>query len=380
MKGNTKKDLSLKTSSKREVLDISQELLNKDMESLGLLEYEVEIDDEVTIDDLDIEEANVERRVVKTQTVYSGIDRSPVKERDRRATEWKAIEKYYKKGTILESTVCAVEMDDELLELTIITMHGPFDRIIIKDKEFFLLDYFGKEYQNYSENAKYKKRQQTIRAMMGARISFILTDINKTIDSNGKPVYSIFASRVKACQQMREKHFFGKGKLRLKVGDIVEPRIISLNRLWVRMEVLGVECSMNLSMLSAFHWVKDCRKEYVIGEKIDAVVTKIQINPETKTVKLKLSRRNLYTDTIIEKIKKVKVGSFYTGEVIHYNNDKKIATVILHGNILCSIPPSRMIGGERIYPGDKVSVSIVQIDEVKGYCIGSGMKIRTKYD
>ena len=115
-------------------------------------------------------------------------------------------------------------------------------------------------------------------------------------------------------------------------------------------------------------------------QKIKARVHRLDIDKETKQVKIYLSRRELGGNILIENAKKMKIGTVAIGEIISFNKEKDVATAVLHGDVLASIPKTRMFDDEILLPGDQVCAVIVDTRYDKGYVICNATRIRNKYN
>ena len=371
-----------------------QIVTESDEENLGELEdnlpTEAQIDneEEIKVAPVSIEKApktvtskktGSENNIIHEIGISDGLDDDELNEDELERQRWADLQTIYKKEKILESLVYAVEPDAKTMTVKIITSFGGFDRIVIPEQEYFYDDSFKAEYFKESEANKFKRRFQMARSALGARISFIIAGMQRTKNKDGSYSYAIVASRRAASVYKRNYYFFDPKGPKVSVGDIVEPRIISMNRIWVKVEALGVECSMNIKQMSASHWIKDCTKEFKVGQKIQARIKKIVADEHTGKVSMILSRNDLRVNTLADNISKAFPGMVAIGEVVAYNREKKIATVVLHGDILAAIPRDRMLGGEIIYPGDKVSVSVTHVFQDKGFVIGSAVRINSNY-
>lgn len=290
------------------------------------------------------------------------------------------LKKYFHEGRILESIIYAIEPDREKGIINFITDFDSVNRIVIPDTLFFYKDAFRKDMKYADSHEQFKRKYNMSCTMIGARVSFVIVQFQEQIEK-GKTYYNVVGSRVAASELMKDYYFFDDEGPRVQVGDMVSPRILSTSRVWVKTEVFGVECSMNMPMLSATHWIKDCTKEFKVGQKIDAIVTQVTIDRETRKVKLNLSRKYL-TKKYTEKtdLSKIEIGTIIMGEVVYYNAEKGIATAVLRGDILCSIPMFRFIGGKRLYPGDQISAIIAEIHPKEGYVVASAKPLLIKYE
>ena len=304
------------------------------------------------------------------------IDTDSIKDEDLSQSK-----KFHKEGTILESIIYAIEPNEEEKKITFFTEYNSFDQILISDKDFYYKGSLKEDYDKISPREQYQRKYNMACTLIGSRISYVITGIEKIKGSKGRNKYRATASRVIAGEIIKEHYFFNEDGPKVNVGDIVYPKIMSLNRIWAKVEVLGIETNMHREMLTSTKWIKDCTKDFRVGQKIDAVITKISIDEKNKDVKLVLSRKYLVKSSVYKKnLKKIKLGSIILGEVVSYNPEKEVATAILRGEILCAIPQHKFIGGKRLYPGDKISAIVLEVNHKEGYVIATAKLLSTKYE
>ena len=326
-------------------------------------------------------EVEVTGQEIKEEIILSNIKEEVTDDSCFKDPEWEILKQYYKEERILESIIYAIEPDKKTGEINFITEFNSVERIVIPDNQFFYTEMLWSDFNVATPQEKFKRKYNMACTFIGARVTFVLTRIHKQMQKNGTIEYFVDASRIKARDIMLKYYFFARRGSRVKVGDLVYPKIMSLNRVWARVEVFGVETNMNIETLSSTKWIKDCTKEFRVGQKIDAIVTKLTVDKETKEVKIGLSRKLLPRGSLDKiDLTKISIGTIIMGEVVNYNSEKGIATAVLRGEILCAIPQKNFIGGKRLYPGDKISAIITEIKQKEGYVIASAKPLLTKYE
>lgn len=369
---------------KKETLESNASNIEKVL--LGNEWYEFEGDGEA---DLDIETLSFKResrKTVKNSEVISDIGINDGAEEHIETREelqfrdWNVLNEYSSRGSILESTICAVEPNPLTKTLLVITKYLSFDRIVIPESEFFYENSFKGDYVDQTEEEQFRRRYQMLRNMVGGKISFIIAGLERKKTASGDYEHFIVASRLMAARKKREYFFFGPEGPIVEVGSVVEGRIMSMNKIWAKVDVYGIETPIHISQLSMNSWIKDVRKSFVVGQKIKARVHRLDIDKETKQVKIYLSRRELGGNILIENAKKMKIGTVAIGEIISFNKEKDVATAVLHGDVLASIPKTRMFDDEILLPGDQVCAVIVDTRYDKGYVICNATRIRNKYN
>ncbi len=148
----------------------------------------------------------------------------------------------------------------------------------------------------------------TANSMAGAEIDFIVehVDIERGV---------VTASRENAMKQKAKDFYIGSEthEPMIKVGSLVEARIIGVMQYSLRIEVFGVEKYIKSREL-ARKWISDCRNHYEIGGTIIMRVKGIEINSDEIKVDVEgAAKSENFKSTCVS-------GGRYVGEVTGYSD------------------------------------------------------------
>lgn len=283
---------------------------------------------------------------------------------------WRKIYEYYLHKDIIEGKLIGVEVDDEnrCVSICINLQNGRFT-VRIPDYLFFNEKTFKKDYMESTEEAKFMRRSQMARKMLGARISFVIT-----VAERSKTGYVLVGDRMAAMARKRNKYFYGENGPKINVGDKVEPRVLSVGLMAAKVEIHGVETLIPARSLSGRHWVKDCRDEVAPGAKFIAVVTHLAIDKDNDTVAIEVSKKRYDNNIMLENSQSLVIGTAVLGEVVGINKEKERYVVALDCDALGVVPFARVVGLDTLSMGDAVSFIVID-NKANGIVIGKAMKL-----
>lgn len=208
---------------------------------------------------------------------------------------------------ILTGILAAVEnfkvSDDEIIDCGVVFL-GEF-KIIIPAKDMNIT----------------RQDKKVIRSMLGAEIDYLI----KQIDETNKIA---IASRFKA-MELRKNIELKK----YKVGDKVFVRVTSVGRKSCTVDCYGVECSVPISEID-YGYIDDINKHVKIGDKIQGIIKKIDIENNVVDISLKEAKDDPY-NILINSIKK---GGEYVAEVTGIQPYGIFLTIREGMNCLCPFP------------------------------------------
>lgn len=241
-------------------------------------------------------------------------------------------------------------------------------RVLIPDDQFFLPGTFSDNDDRMSGD-KIKRYQQYASRMIGAIITYIPVDMGTDNEGN----CFVVASRLQSAMMKREKYFFGKNGPVVKAGSIVEASILTANDDSIRVELFGVEVRVHRTQLSGREVPKNVADDFKVGSGFVAKVTHLELEPETKSVRLRLSKAELDRDAGDGgNVMEATLGGRYMATVMKVLQNAYI--LILDGmNLRALVKKEYYMGTSVLMPGDKVVFRCSAIDEenqiLRGGCL-----------
>jgi len=196
--------------------------------------------------------------------------------------------------------------------------------------------------------------------MLGAEMDFIVN----AVDVRGR---AAVASRKKAMLRLRQRFYLNKGadgKPQVRVGRKVEARITSVSQMTVRVEVFGVEATIQSRDLSHTR-TPDARDEFFVGDKLLVKVTEIS-GDTPENLRIRVDIRSLVEDKTRENLASLKPQNNYIGTV----TDVRKGVVFLR--LLNGVSAIAHTCHDHRKPGrgDTVAYVVLRTDEVGGNAIG----------
>lgn len=258
--------------------------------------------------------------------------------------------------------------------------------VFIPDTEYFMPDFrFSNAYAEKSEKEKYLERLNLAQYQKGARIMFVITDLERkeipaelltTYDDwDSKWIYNIRGSRKRAMEICQYAKFYNpkrdeKNNPLPKEGDVVKANILSVRSDGCRVEALGVESFVSNFELTGTRWVENAQDEVRPGDWFWARIKTLHINKND--VYMSVSGRLYDTGKTSKNILLVEEGDFYNAVIRSFNPNSKKYTAIMDNGVLCAIDEKNVVHSVALEPGDIVSVKV--IDVLKEYVIGIALK------
>lgn len=277
-------------------------------------------------------------------------------EESREDIIWHEIHNAYRTRRILTGTIGGIEQMEN--GKTIVTVDYKGFRVLIPLKEMMILLEDTKTRRQYAEMML--RQVKLLGNMLGAEIDFLV----RGIDSNTR---AAVGSRRDAMLLKRQKFYFdinADGNKHIYEGRIVQARVVAVGEKAIRVEVFGIECSINARELS-WNWMGDAHEYYSVGDK---VLVRVQSVKGTSPADLRIAAdiRSISQNSIQENLAKCHVQSKYVGKV----TDVRKGVVYLRLNngvnaIAHTCFDYRMPGKK-----DEVSFAVTKLDEEKGLALG----------
>lgn len=303
---------------------------------------------------------------------------------EREQNLYKELIRYQKYGEILWGTLVSVEDDPES---NTVYAYVLWNDIMVKIPDYLFLEptyRFGVSYEKMSEKEKMRRRHSTITFMLGAKVCFVVTTLNRElIRDKYDALYNTYeltveGSRCKAMEIMRDIFFFHENRKdaatrtaprEIIEGDILNARVIQVKEESVLVECGGVETRIAASLLSARDYYTNCTDAYSSGDMMKVRVKKVYVNKEDHTVHLSLTGQVVNP---AKAIKDVKIGSAYLGTVASCNEKSHTYTVMLSNGVPCTVLFEFVFGHIPLVKGDKVRVTVKNIYSDKGVAFVAG--------
>lgn len=262
--------------------------------------------------------------------------------------------------------------------------------VFIPDTEYFMPSYrFSADYPNKSEKDQYLERLNRAQYEKGARIMFVLTDVERAAippevleeyEWDSKWTYKLRGSRKRAMEIAVYAKFFNPNRDEVnnpmpKVGDRVRAFILSVRPEGCRVEALGVESFVSNFELTGTKWVDNAQNEPEIkpGKWFYAHIKKLYIHENDQTVYMSVSGRQYDTGKTSKNILETREGDYEIGTVRNYNPNSRTYTVNLSNGVICAVPEGNVGNGVILEPSDTVSVKV--LDVLKEFVVGFAIKV-----
>ena len=318
-----------------------------------------------------------------SEDIYRANQQFMISDEEREQNLYRELIRYQKYSEILWGTLISAEVD---YERNVVYACVLWNDIIVKipDYLFFEPTYrFGVTYDRMTEEEKLNRRHSTITFMLGAKVCFIVADLNRELIRDRYDIMydtyemTVEGNRCRAMQIMRDIFFFHENRKdttrgvqrEIKEGDILNARIVQVKEESILVECGGVETRIPASLLSARDYYTNCTDAYSAGDMIKARVKKVYVDPALHTVHLSLTGQVINP---AKAIKDMKIGSAYLGTVKACNEERHTYTVMLSNGVPCTVLFEFVFGHIPLVKGDKVRVTISKIYNDKGIAFVSG--------
>ena len=259
-------------------------------------------------------------------------DGQPRPLREQEDVNWHELTNAFRTRKILSGMLGGIEKLESGWVVAVIQYKGY--RVIIPMEEMMInLEGDGRE------NADTVNRQTRLaNNMLGAEIDFIVRDMDQK-------TRSIVASRKEAMLRKRQLFYFTEGTdghPMVRPGRIVEARVIAVAPKAVRLEVFGVECSLNARDM-AWEWMVDANDKFANGDIVLVKVLKMTAESPENT-RGEVSAKEAQPDTNRENLMRLRRQGKYVGKItdvykgtyfIHLNNG---VNAVAHSCNTASLP------------------------------------------
>lgn len=269
---------------------------------------------------------------------------------------------------IVWGTVYGCEDSERWPNHVIVTVLYNNVKVMIPDIAYFEDSFnFGPTYDSASEEVKYARRQTTVRYQAGAKVCFIVKDVNREEIKDGQFAGSYLVtasgSRKEAMALLRDIWFIHSNRSgatpgrprQVNVGDIADARVLSVRQDMVLVECLGVETRIDTYNLNN-DIVENCADFVKPGDTIPVRIRKLHVQGDH--VYLTVSGR---LNDVSKAILTMRPNSYYIGHVDHYNKDKQMYTIMLKNGVSAAVRKDNVLGGLDLSNGDTVSVFVTRI-------------------
>lgn len=275
---------------------------------------------------------------------------------DRADIIWHEIHNAYRTRKILTGQLGGVEQTENNKTIVIVDYKGY--RVVIPLKEMMLRPNVSLSGQAYTEFIL--EQQKMLGRMIGAEIDFIV----RGIDSNTR---AVVASRKDAMMKKRQTFYMdvdAYGMHRIHEGRLVQARVIGVAEKAIRVEIFGVDCSINARDL-AWYWIGDAREYYSIGDSVLVRILSVS-RDSIETIRVKADVRSVTQDNSRQNLKKCRVQSKYAGRVTDIHKGVVFIRLSNGVNAIAHSCYDYRTPGKK----DDVSFVVTRLDEDRGVAVG----------
>lgn len=275
---------------------------------------------------------------------------------DRADIIWHEIHNAYRTRKILTGQLGGVEQTENNKTIVIVDYKGY--RVVIPLKEMMLRPNVSLSGQAYTEFIL--EQQKMLGRMIGAEIDFIV----RGIDSNTR---AVVASRKDAMMKKRQTFYMdvdAYGMHKIHEGRLVQARVIGVAEKAIRVEIFGVDCSINARDL-AWYWIGDAREYYSIGDSVLVRILSVT-RDSIETIRVKADVRSVTQDNSRENLKKCRVQSKYAGRVTDIHKGVVFIRLSNGVNAIAHSCYDYRTPGKK----DDVSFVVTRLDEDRGVAVG----------
>lgn len=254
-----------------------------------------------------VENSDEKAKQLKLGPLKIRIDDSS-SEDDEFETMWNELLSMYRGRKTLPVTVTGIEKTKT--QGYVVVTYYKSQRILVPMTEMMI----NLDEERGTEYTITEKLARVCNAMLGSEIDVIIKGMDKASES-------IVASRKDAMNRKRERFYLtpmSDGLPQIRVGRIVEARIVGTTQSVARLEVFGVETTLNGSQLS-WDWIADVSEKYHVGESIDVLITDIS-GSDTDDLKISVDVKSITRNISKENLEKCAVQNKYIGEITNVRN------------------------------------------------------------
>lgn len=221
---------------------------------------------------------------------------------------WNELYSMYKTRKSLPVTVTGIERMPS--QGYVVVAYYKTQRILVPIDEM-MINLVEERNDGYSEG---ERKLRACNSMLGSEIDIIIKGMDKETES-------IVASRKDAMNRKRERFYLtplSDGLPQVRVGRIVEARIVTTTQALARVEIFGVETILTATQLS-WDWIGNVAEKYHVGETIDVLVTEMT-GSGIDDLRIKADVRSITRNLSKENLSKCTLQSKYVGEVTNVRN------------------------------------------------------------
>ena len=209
------------------------------------------------------------------------------------------------------------------------------------------------------------KRRRALSYMIGSEIDFMIMGLDEEFRT-------VVASRAKAMAYKRHHYYFDNetGKAKIKLGSVVEARVMAVGEKMIRLELFGVECTVPAKEI-CWEWLGDARERYNVGDRVNAMITQIEKNTKTEKVFISASMKQLTKNTAVENLAKCRPQGRYSGKITDIHKGLIFVRLDIGVNALAYHCADTRFPGKH----DRVSMIIHRLDTRQAVAVGIITKI-----
>lgn len=277
-------------------------------------------------------------------------------EDDENAVVWHELAVMNRSGKIVPAVITGLERTGNFDE--VVVAYYKSQRIIIPLSE---MNIDLSDDREYLKEGTYKERITRIcNTMLGADIDLIIKGMDKRSGS-------VVASRREAMLKKRERFYvkpLSDGLPQIRVGRVVEARIVGVTPQVARFDVFGLEVSLPASRLS-WDWVADVTEKFFVGDKMKLLITDIE-GESVDNLKIRVDAKSQIVNTSLDNLAKCSVQGRYIGEITNVKNGIAYLRLKIGVNAIAHTNNDKRTPGK----GDIVSFVITRINTEYGNVSG----------
>lgn len=162
---------------------------------------------------------------------------------------------------------------------------------------------------NWDDEDEWIRKAKLLSTMVGAEIDFIV----RGIDDQNKDEIIVVASREDALKKERYEYYLSEDPIFTDDTDRVEARVIGVSKQSARLEIHGVELTIEMKDL-VWEWTDDLHKIMNPGDVIWVKVLEKSIEEDGEVI-LKVSGKEALPNTALKALEKISIGSVCLGTV-----------------------------------------------------------------
>ena len=269
---------------------------------------------------------------------------------------WHEIHTSYRSRRILTGILGGVEETETGKTLAVVDYKG--FRVVIPLKE--MLVKLEKNLKGAEYSDMIRRQNKLLSNMLGCEIDFIV----KGVDSKTR---TVVASRKEAMLKKRQTFYMNtdaSGAYRIFEGRTVQARVIAVAEKAIRIEAVGVECSIVARDLS-WDWIGDANDRFSVGDEI--LVKILEVNRDNiEDITIKADVKSVSENTNRTYLKQCRIQSKYAGKVTDVHKGVVYVRLNNGANAIAHTCLDRRMPGKK----DDVSFAVTHIDEERGVAVG----------